>query len=108
MRRSIQPPGTLSLALAGTAALSGSVSNDGTVVVASQTAAGYGPSILVGLKQGAAPFSNTGLSGAYVAGYVDDAGAADRSGLLALNFDASGGFTGTDTLNDGGTISSTR
>ena len=96
----------LSVGLLGTSPVTGSLSADGNTLVAGQTtASGSQPMLLFAIKQGQSTFSNASLTGAYSAVHYDSHSAGDSGGLLAVTFDGSGNFSGTDTLNNAGTVS---
>jgi hypothetical protein len=98
--------GTLTITSTGESAVAGRLSANGNTLVASRTTSGFEPSVLFGIKQGQSNFSNTNLTGTYTAVRYDYNSADDVSGLSSLTFDGAGNFSGTDTLNKGGLVSS--
>jgi large repetitive protein len=98
--------GTLTITSTGESAVTGRLSANGNTLVASRTTANFYPSVLFGIKQGQSNFSNTNLTGTYTTVRYDYNSAGDVSGLSSLTFDGAGNFTGTETLNNGGLVSS--
>jgi len=94
----------------GVTTLTGGLSSDGNTWVTSQTNAGGfrgdAADVLVGIKQGQTNFSNANLKGTYAAVRYDYGSTGDRGGLWIVTFDGAGNFSGTDTLNNAGTVSS--
>jgi hypothetical protein len=99
--------GALSITSTGESAVAGRLSAHGNTLVASQIASGFYPSVLFGIKQGQNNFSNTNLTGTYTTVRYDYNSAGDAGALSSLTFDGAGNFSGTDTLNNAGTVSST-
>jgi hypothetical protein len=100
--------GTLNISVNGGSTLTGGLATDGSTWVISQTTAdGYMlPEILVGIKQGAMPYSSANLTGAYTAAHYGYASTGDSSGLWTVTFDGAGNFSGTDIVNNAGIVSS--
>src|SRR6266404_1734178 len=100
--------GTLNISPARTSTITGGLSADGNTLVSSQmAAAGFGtPDVLVGIKHGQANFTNASLKGTFTAVRYDYSSMGDSGGLWNVTFDGAGNFTGTDTLNNAGTVSS--
>lgn len=83
---------------------SGALGTSGNMFVASQTSSD--PRVLVGIKQGQGDFSNGNLTGTYtVVRYDWGGGTGDSAGLSTVTFDGAGNFSGTDTLNNAGQVS---
>jgi hypothetical protein len=101
--------GTLNISPIGASTITGGLSADGNTWVTSQTnASGEAvmPDVLVGIKQGQANFSNANLKGSYAAVRYDNNSVGDSSGLWTVTFDGAGNFSGTETLNNTGPVSS--
>ncbi len=100
--------GTLNISPARTSTITGGLSADGNTLVSSQmAAAGFGtPDVRVGIKHGQANFTNASLKGTFTAVRYDYSSMGDSGGLWNVTFDGAGNFTGTDTLNNAGTVSS--
>jgi hypothetical protein len=87
----------------------GGLSADGTTWVTSRVVEGFTSEILVGIKQEATNFSVANLAGTYTAVYyrsTDNSYISEDGGLWTVTFDGAGNFSGTDTVNHDGVISS--
>jgi hypothetical protein len=99
--------GTFTLSPMGRSTMSGAVSVNGNTLVAAQTTSGFEPSLVFGIKQGQTNFSNANLAGTYTTVRFGYHGAGDSSGLSTVTFDGAGNFSGSDAVNNAGTVSST-
>src|SRR5262249_27460251 len=90
---SVAADGSLTIAPASGSPLSGGISADGRTLVLSQLTAGQPSAFAVGIKQGQTNFTNTDVVGNYNAVNFT----VGSAGLVTLNFDGAGKFSGATT-----------
>jgi trimeric autotransporter adhesin len=95
---SVAADGALTMTPASGSPLSGGISADGKTLVLSQLTAGQPSAFAVGIKQGQTNFTKADVLGTY--------NIVNLGGLMTLDFDGAGNFSGTTTYNRYGTIDS--
>jgi hypothetical protein len=98
--------GTLNISPTDGSTITGSLTADGNTLVTAQESEDFDSEILVGFKEGQTNFSNASLTGIYTAVRYAYGSMGDSGGLWTVTFDGAGNFSGTDTLNNAGMVSS--